>query len=178
MKLKIVSSFMIGILFLFTGCSNTYVEPKSNSNSSLLVLKDRKDGKRIIYTHAKIDNQRLNTYNELITKVRVKSGKHTISLDSTIYYGALAKRAEPVKFPIDFKSQKVYTVELIPHVLKLKNDNDNVKGTYRIFENKQLILKKDLIYSDRILEDTAENSGMNNADLAISVIQAVVLPGI
>lgn len=166
---------LLGILFIFilVGCGK-YVEPKLNNNTSLLILKDGKDGKNTTYIHAKIDNQTIDAYNNSIRKIRVNAGKHTISLDSTIYYDGKAKCREPVNLNIDFKSKNIYTIDLVPQTLKLTKD-DNITGTYRIFENKKLILKKDLIFGDRILKSISNNSSSMDTMVIDSIVYQAIL---
>ena len=167
------SIFGIALVFMFAGCGK-YIQPNLNGNTSVLVLKDTKNSKYATYIQAKIDNQTIDTYKSSITNVRVNAGKHTITLDSSIYYGSRVKRREVVNFILDFKSQKVYTIDLVPKTFKLMNDN-NITGTYRIFENKKLILKKDFIFRDRILNSTISNGETSSDVVAIAVIQSVVL---
>jgi len=167
------SIFGIVLVFILVGCGK-YVEPKLNGDTSLLILKDSKNDKYATYIQAKIDNQTVDTYKSSITNIRVNLGKHTITLDSSIYYGSQVKRREPVKFILDFKAEKVYTIDLLPSTLK-GSKNDNIVGTYRMFENKKLLLKKDFIFKDRLLKSTISSDETSSEQVAIAVIQSVVL---
>ena len=169
---------LLGIVFVFilVGCGK-YVEPASSSDTSLLVLKNNKDGKRITNTHVKkIDNQVIDLNKGLVKKVRVSAGRHTINLDSTIYYDGTVKSAESEKITLDFKSSKVYSIDLVPHTLNLIKNN-NVTGTYRVFEDEKLILTKDLIFTDRALRSVGVNNSANHTSHMVvdSIIYSAML---
>ncbi|UPT76956.1 hypothetical protein MN086_07795 [Sulfurovum sp. XGS-02] len=170
---------LLGIVFVFilVGCGK-YVEPASSSNISLLVLKEKKDGQRFTYTFVKIDGNVLDRSHFSTTRLRVQPGEHEIKYEPTIYYSERAKHAEPETFILEFKANNVYTVELIPHVTKLKKYDDDVTGTFKVFENKKLIIKKDLVFEDSLMRSGPVQGSVDPMVVDSIIYSAVLSSGI
>lgn len=180
MKLKI---FVLAILsvMLLTGCGVTrYNEPSPSEKSALLIIDQSDPLMRLgqpfaLSTNVYIDGKYVDAYKFSNMRVKVREGKHIISLDMSAYYNNRAKHNTTKEYEVEFKANEHYKIVSSTASKTLQNHTDDVMAKYAI-------LGEDTLVEDSILlEDSAMRSLVGNQeavqrDIVDAVIQTVVLP--